>query len=121
MVKQVISESIVEDSANKMMFTQPFRLKLRSWQLMQLMVPFVCGDQQMLDWTFEHLAQVLEQSNQPQIKYYTELFVTRVLLSQPRRSLEFVLPKLKESGNSLNNSISYVIIAGLLLERYFNR
>ena len=44
-----------------------------------------------------------------------ELFATRVLLSQPERSLQFVLPKLKESGNSLNNSITYVILAGLLL------
>lgn len=31
------------------------------------------------------------------------------------------MPKLKESGNSLNNSITYVIIAGLLLEKCFSR
>lgn len=36
----------------------------------------------------------------------------QVLLRQPRRSLEFVLPKLKEPGNSLNKGISYVTIAG---------
>lgn len=119
--QRIILESVKDQSANKMLFTPPFRRKLRLWQAMQLFLPFLHKQPQLRKFMMEHMGTLLQQSNQYQIKFYIELFFTSFVLAYPSEAKGVIIGKIRQSGNSLNNSITYLIIGGLLLEKEFDR